>query len=290
MNAIETVDLSKTYENGVDALKDLDVVVGRGEIFGFLGPNGAGKTTTVRLLNGTLNPSGGTFKLLGKERQDNDIRFYTATLGEQAHMYENLSAYENLRFFARMYEVDATEADSRIGSLLERMELWDRRHDKLGTFSTGMKKRVQLIRTMLHRPEIVFLDEPTAGLDPDAAGQVTNLIRKLAREQETTVFLCTHNLPLAERICDSFGFLSDGVMVKSGRKQELIESVMDTLRVKITTTKETYEYEIEDESEINGYLTEHMNKGEYITGVEIPKPSLEEVYFSYIGRSDNELG
>ena len=289
MSTIETTDLSKTYPNGVTAVKNLSISVNRGEIFGFLGPNGAGKTTTVRLLNGMLNPTGGKFKILGGNSDLPDIRLRTATLGENAKMYGNLTVEENLRFFAALYDIPSDESKKRIEELLTRMQLWDKRNVKLGSFSTGMKKRAQLARTLLHNPEILFLDEPSAGLDPDSATQVTRLIKKLAQEHHTTVFLCTHNLPLAEEICDSFGFISEGTLIKSGKKDEIIDSVTDKLMLQISTANSVYEYEIENENNINTYIENLIKKGEHIRRVVIPKPSLEEAYFSYIGRSKHEL-
>ncbi|MBA7620745.1 Vitamin B12 import ATP-binding protein BtuD [subsurface metagenome] len=289
MNAIRTENLSKIFDNRVRAVSNLSLSVDKGEIFGFLGPNGAGKTTTIRLLNGTLTPTRGKSFILDTESQDEKIRLKTSTLAEMAQMYENMSVYENLLFFSTMYDIPKKEADRRIEELLEKMQLWEKKNLKLGSFSTGMKKRVYLARTLLHRPEIIFLDEPTVGLDPEAALQVTRLIRRLAGENNTTIFLCTHNLFLAERICDTFGFISSGELVACGKKEELINSNIREKKVEIKTLNGRFIFPYADEAEINGLISRVQNQGESIFEVKPLRPSLEEVYFHYIGRQNHEL-
>ncbi len=287
--AIRTEQLGKTYDNGVIGLSRLDLTVRRGEIFGFLGPNGAGKTTTVRLLNGTLTPTSGESKVLGIVSSDETVRRKTSTLAELAHMYESMSVYENLQFFASLYDLSTAAANERIEQLLTRMQLWEKRDLKLGSFSTGMKKRVHLARVLLHEPELIFLDEPTAGLDPEKAKEVTDLIRKLAEENKTTIFLCTHNLPLAERICDSFGFITDGSMVVSGAKSEIISSVQKENIVIIKTTEGEHRHPFKDQTDINALIKKVMDKGQSVTEVVQLKPTLEDAYFHYIGRSGDEM-
>jgi len=290
VNVIETDTLTKTYPGGVQALRGISLSVQRGEVFGLLGPNGAGKTTAVRVLNGTLAPDSGSFSVLGQGAAGNQLRLQSATMSENARMYESLTVEQNLRFFAALYEMESAEAQRRINELLERMQLLPRKGEKLGALSTGLKKRVQLARTLLHSPRLLFLDEPTSGLDPDSASQVNTLIRTLADEYETTVFLCTHNLPLAEEICDSFGFISEGRIVRSGHREDIIESLSDGKKVRVTTREgETFEREIERESDINEHLSRIMADGHFITEVTIPRPTLEEAYFHYIGRSEHEL-
>jgi ABC-2 type transport system ATP-binding protein len=283
MTAIEAVGLTKVFDNQVRAVSALDVRIEEGKIFGFLGPNGAGKTTTIRLLNGTLTPTGGSSRVLGLASQDEEIRRRTATLAEEARMYEHMSLLENLRFFASMY--DLPDAEGRICSLLERMKLWGKRELKLGGLSTGMKKRAHLARTLLHQPQILFLDEPTSGLDPEGATQVTDLIRSLAGEHGTTIFLCTHNLFLAERICDSFGFIRAGRLVATGSRDELIRAHMGDSQVEIRTDAGTERFGFEKEGEIDGLVRHLQGQGRRIFEVRQLRPSLEEVYFRTIGRN-----
>ncbi|MBN1837950.1 MAG: ABC transporter ATP-binding protein [Spirochaetales bacterium] len=285
VTAIEAQGLTKVFGNGVRAVSDLTLRIEGGKIFGFLGPNGSGKTTTVRLLNGTLTPTAGGSRVLGLESRSEEIRRRTATLAEEARMYEHMSVLDNLRFFASMYDLRRPEAEGAIRTLLERMGLWEKRSLTLGSFSTGMKKRVYLSRTLLHQPEILFLDEPTSGLDPEGATQVTDLIRALAREQGTTVFLCTHNLFLAERICDGFGFIRAGELVAAGTRDELIRQSTERPEVEIRTERGTERFAYGEEVEIDSLVRRVQAQGKRIIEVRPLRPTLEEVYFRTIGRN-----
>ena len=290
MQAVRTEELGKTYPGNITALHALNLSVKEGAVFGLLGPNGAGKTTTVRLLNGTLEPSVGVARIFDKPADDIETKRVTSTLAETARLYEHLSAVKNLQFFAAMYGMKGSEVDSRIYDLLHRMGLKGREDDKVGTYSTGMKKRVQLARTLLHKPKLVFLDEPTSGLDPDAARQVTGLIRNLSRDRGTTVILCTHNLPLAENVCDVFGFLSEGRLVASGSKESLTAGMGQQITVDVVTKDGTESIAVENEEEINGHLRRIMDSGRSIREVKLNDPDLESLYFKYVGRSEHELG
>ncbi|ULQ58734.1 ABC transporter ATP-binding protein [Brucepastera parasyntrophica] len=208
--AIETEDITKIFPNGVTAVKSLNLKIPEGTVFGFLGPNGAGKTTTVRILNGSLTPTSGTYKVFSSSGDDSMLRSITATLGDHTGMYASLTVRNNLRFFAAMYGMEKDRTEKRIEEVIDKLHLNDKIDAPLGTLSTGLTKRVQLARVMLHHPRLLFLDEPTSGLDPDAADEVNRMIRLLADEEKTTVFLCTHNLSLAQSICDIFGFISKG--------------------------------------------------------------------------------
>jgi ABC-2 type transport system ATP-binding protein len=286
---IETRGLHKTFENGVRAVRDLNLTVRRGVIFGFLGPNGAGKTTTVRLLNGMLAPSQGESTVLEIPSSDAQVRRRTSTLAELAQMYENMTVYQNLLFYSRMYDLPESEAEDRIRDLLQRMELWEKKDLKLGSFSTGMRKKAALARTLLPSPEILFLDEPTGGLDPEASRQVVSLIRRLAKEDGITVFLCTHNLPLAESVCDCFGFLSRGELIRMGTKQELIHSVWKKREIRIRTTQRFHSYSFLKDDEINGLIRKVMDGGEKIVEVASNRPTLEDIYFETVRGDEDEL-
>lgn len=294
MNVIEIEGLSKQYDNGVVGLESVRLSVPKGDIFGYLGPNGSGKTTTVRLLNGTLKPSSGRFSVLGlnsgEKGEAEQLRSRTATFSESARMYEQLTAYENLVFFARLYDLGKEQYEERISTLLREMGLWEKRDLQLGSYSTGMRKRIGLIRTMLHRPEIIFLDEPTSGLDPENSRQVLTLIRKLAKEEGTTIFMCTHNMPQAEIICDSFGFLKSGRLVKSGKKEELLSSFSEDIRVRIKTDEGIEELTLGSEDEIDAAVRAAIEKGRKIYEVVQDLPSLEEIYFHYVGDGERGAG
>ncbi len=193
-------NLTKRFDE-VLAVENLSLDVAEGEIFGFLGPNGAGKTTTIRMLTALIAPTRGTAQVngftLGKE--DRRIRQSVGLLTEAPGLYENLSAEYNLRVYAALYGVE--DAEAQIRKYLSMLGLWERRNDPAGTFSKGMKQKLALARALLHEPPVLFLDEPTAALDPEAAHLVREFIREL-RSQGRTIFLCTHNLTEAERLCD----------------------------------------------------------------------------------------
>jgi ABC-2 type transport system ATP-binding protein len=283
MNAIETHNLGKTFEGGIEAVRDLSFSVAEGAIFGLLGPNGAGKSTTVRLLNGTLTASTGRSTVLGRESKSRELRRETATVTETARMYEHMTVAENLEFFALLYELPCGVVRQRTEELLDQLEISAKRDERLGTLSTGLRKRVQLARALLHRPRIVFLDEPTAGLDPESAGQVIHLIETLARTDGATVLLCTHNLPLAERICDGFAFLADGRLTWSGTKPALLESITTERRVRLVTTNGVEERAFERDEDVNDIIQDAIRRGAVIREVRQQLPSLEDAYFHHIG-------
>lgn len=197
---IKTENLSKKFDDNL-AVDRLTLDIAEGEVFGFLGPNGAGKTTTVRLLTSLIAPSGGQAVVLGYKigQDDQAIRRNVGILTETPGMYDRLSAWRNLTIYARLYEVEPVE--KQVEKYLKMLDLWERRHDAAGTFSKGMRQKLAIARTLLHEPQVLFLDEPTAGLDPEAAKLVRDFIAELKGEGRT-IFLCTHNLDEADRLCD----------------------------------------------------------------------------------------
>jgi ABC-2 type transport system ATP-binding protein len=206
----------------VRAVDGISFSVNPGEVFGFLGHNGAGKTTTIRMMNGVLAPTSGSLQVLGLEplSQGSELRRRTGVLTEAPSLDERLSARENLTVFGHLYGVAEDRVPGRVEELLAQFELSDRGDDKVGGYSKGMKQRLALARALIHQPELLFLDEPTAGLDPMAARQVHDLIRRL-RQAGRTIFLCTHNLIEAQRLCDRVAVLRHGQLVALGTVAEL---------------------------------------------------------------------
>jgi ABC-2 type transport system ATP-binding protein len=199
MAVIETFGLSRDFGK-TTAVEDVTFAVEAGEVLGFLGPNGAGKTTTIRMLAGMIAPTKG-YAVVAGHRTDRDVEQLHEVIGMLTQMpglYDRLSARRNLEYFAGFYP--SIQARSQVEKYLRLMGLWERRDSKVGTFSKGMKQRLALARALAHEPKVLFLDEPTAGLDPEAAGEVRRLIRTL-REEGRTVFLSTHNLNEAEMLC-----------------------------------------------------------------------------------------
>ncbi len=220
--AIETVGLTRTFGK-LRAVDDLTLAVPRGIVFGFLGPNGAGKTTTIRLLLGLVATTAGSARVLGLDvgREGGAIRAHSGALLEHTGLYERLTALENLEFYGRAYRIPGGERDNRIRDLLTRFGLWDRRGDRVDGWSRGMKQKLAVARAILHRPGLIFLDEPTAGLDPVAAAALRDDLSRLVAGGETTVFLTTHNLPEAEKLCTLVGVIDRGRLLAVGRPDEL---------------------------------------------------------------------
>lgn len=217
------------------AVRDLSLSVARGQVFGFLGPNGAGKTTTVRLLNGLLQPSQGAASVLGMDpaTDGHAIRARSGVLTENPSLYEALTARENLRFVGRVYGVPEEVLPGRIDTLLARFGLQDRADDKTGAYSRGMKQRLAIARALLHEPEILFLDEPTSGLDPAASRDVQDLVQELAQRHGLTIFMCTHNLVEAEKLCDLVGVIHRGSLRAIGSPAQLARELWHNTLIEI---------------------------------------------------------
>ena len=205
MNAIETNQLTRAFGSLV-AVDNLTLAIPEGTVFGFLGPNGAGKTTTVRLLSALIAPTRGSATVEGYRlgEQNEAIRQSIGILTETPGLYDRLSAWQNLMFFAELYDLTTERAASQVERYLHLLDLWERRNDKVGGFSKGMRQKLAIARALLHEPKIIFLDEPTSGLDPEAARVVRDFIKQL-RAEGRTIFLTTHNLPEADELCDLIG-------------------------------------------------------------------------------------
>lgn len=231
---IETRELTCRFGQTV-AVDHLTLDVEAGEIFAVLGHNGAGKTTAVRLLNGVLRPDSGSARVLGRSPITDGaaVRRRTGVLTETPALDERLTARENLEYTAAFYDVPERATDARVDELLHAFDLHDRAEERVGGYSKGMKQRLALARLLTHDPEILFLDEPTAALDPVASRRLHTLIRESARARGRTVFLCTHNLAEAERLCDRVAVLDHGRLVALGTPDELAQRFVPTLEVRL---------------------------------------------------------
>jgi len=222
MYAIRTQKLTRSFGT-VRAVNDLNIEVQAGSVFGFLGPNGSGKTTTIRLLLGLLDPDQGRADVLGFDThtQANDIRLRCGALLEHNGLYERLTAEDNLNFYARVWRLPKSEREARVRSLLTDMGLWDRRGEQVGKWSRGMKQKLAIARTLLHHPQLVFLDEPTAGLDPIASAALHEDLLNMAEKEGVTIFLTTHNLAEAEKLCREVGVIRKGKLLAVGALDQL---------------------------------------------------------------------
>ena len=208
---ITTTDLTKKFGDTL-AVDRLTLEVNEGEVFGFLGPNGAGKTTTIRMLTSLIAPTSGSAVVNGYTigKDDINIRRTVGLLTETPGLYDNLNAEYNLQIYANLYEVE--DVQGQVDKYLHMLGLWERRHDEVATFSKGMRQKLAIARALLHEPRILFLDEPTAGLDPEAARLVRDFIDEL-RKEGRTILICTHNLDEADRLCDRIGVFKTHLLI-----------------------------------------------------------------------------
>jgi len=208
---IQTENLTKKFGD-LTAVDHLTLDIPEGQVFGFLGPNGAGKTTTVRMLTSLIGPNEGTASVNGFKvgEEDQNIRRSVGVLTESPGLYDNLSAERNLEIYASLYEVP--DPPGQVEKFLRMLGLWERRHDEAGTFSKGMRQKLAIARALLHEPRTIFLDEPTAGLDPEAARLVRDFIIDIKKEGRT-IFMCTHNLNEADRLCDRIAVFKSHLLV-----------------------------------------------------------------------------
>jgi ABC-2 type transport system ATP-binding protein len=304
VNVIEASHLTRTFGD-LTALDDVSFSVEAGEVFVVLGPNGAGKTTTVRLLNGVLIPSAGSVRVVGLDpaAHGRDVRRRTGVLPAAPALYERLTARQNLEFFGTLYGVPERRLPGRVGELLRSFGLAERAGDRVRSFSTGMKQRLALARTLIHDPEVIFLDEPTTGLDPEAARQTVDLIEQMSRESGRTFFLCTHNLAEAERLCHRVAVLNRGRLLALGTVPELARSLgrglwvdIDLVRplgaaareglrrlpgvleIRADTTR--LAVEVETAGATPAVVAELVRQGGEILRVDPRRPTLEDVYFA----------
>jgi ABC-2 type transport system ATP-binding protein len=288
------------------AVRGIDLEVHRGEVLGLLGPNGAGKTTTVRLLTALIEPTEGTAAVDGFDvrTQPDDVRARVGILTETPGLYDKLSARTNLDFFGRLYGLDSATRAERIEHHLRLFGLWERRDEVTGTFSKGMKQKLAIARALLHDPSVVFLDEPTAALDPEAAFIVRESIETL-RKAGRTIVLATHNLDEADRLCDRIAFVRAGLVrvdspaalrgalgtrglairlasspspdAIAGLRQldgiDVVEAVDGVLRVGAT----------DPESIAPAVVRSLVSAGGDIVEVRIDRTSLEQIYFDVMG-------
>lgn len=295
MDAIQTANLTKKFDS-VTALRGLDLTVRTGSVTGYLGPNGSGKTTTVKLLTGLLQPSVGDSTVMGlsSSKESEKIHALTGVLTETASCYRHLSALENLQFFGALFGLPAPQVRARAEHLLKKLDLWTARDRAAGTFSTGMKQRLSLARALMHSPKVLLLDEPTSGLDPESAAAVNRMIADMAREEGTTVLLCTHQLRYAADICDTFAILDHGRLQAAGTLEALVSSAgirpVASFRVapdavlpeNLVRRGAYWEKEMETEEEMPALIAALVSEDIPVYEAVIRRPSLEDVYFSFV--------
>lgn len=269
-NILKATQLTKTFGN-VKALDHCDLEIRKGEIFGYLGPSGAGKTTTIKLLTGQLHSDSGQITVLGEDPFSPDIRQRIGIMSDMSGLYEKMTVYENLDIFADIYGI--RDKKDTIRKTLMAVDLLDSAKKKVEKLSRGMKQRLVFARTILHSPDLLFLDEPTANLDPATADEIRELIRDLNRSG-ATIFLTTHNMEEADELCHRIALLNKGHIVESGSPEELKLKYAGK-KVVITTGKKRTEVPLE-----KSCIIKALEQAEDLLMIHSEEPSLRDVFLT----------
>src|SRR5215211_7403971 len=307
--AIEVDDLVKSYGD-VDAVRGVSFTVPPGEVFGFLGPNGAGKSTTINVLCTLVRPTSGTARVSGFDAvtQRDDVRRHIGLVFQDPTLDGYLTADQNLRFHAELYDIDPGVIPARMDQMLEMVDLADRRDKPVMTFSGGMRRRLEIARGLMHSPRVLFLDEPTIGLDPQTRSSIWRYIRTLQEAEGTTIFMTTHYMDEAE-LCDRIAIMDRGEIVVLDTPEALKAGVGEDRVVLGTADDESALAALRKRFEIEatiaeGAVTFHVAAGEAfvprlfaaldvaITSVAVSRPTLDDVFMRYTGSTirDAETG
>jgi ABC-2 type transport system ATP-binding protein len=299
--AIRATGVRKSY-GGVEAVRGVDLTVEQGETFGFLGPNGAGKTTMISMLCTLARPSAGRVEIAGHDTQDSphQVRRNLGLVFQETTLDGDLTTVENLRFHADLYAMPAATVSARIDSMLDLVRLQDRRDSLVGSFSGGMRRRLEIARGLLHRPRVLFLDEPTVGLDPQTRAEMWTYLRGIGEREATTVFLTTHYLDEAEQ-CDRIAIIDEGRIVAQGTPAEL-KSIIGADRISLrtgddasavalirerfdldaTATDDGVQVQVGEGARFVPVLCASLDVPVY--EVSVTRPSLDEVFLHHTGR------
>lgn len=297
--------LSKKFGSNL-AVDNLSLKIDEGSVFGFLGPNGAGKTTTIRMLCSLISPSEGKAFIKDIDTTNKsealNLRRIIGLLPEAPGLYDSLSAYRNLDFYARLYGLSSSQREENIEKILKMLGLWDRRNEPVGNYSKGMRQKIAISRALVHDPLVLFLDEPTSGLDPESAKTIRDFILELTKEKRT-IFLNTHNLGEAERMCDKIGIIRSKLITigspndlrrQIGKRQisinllDLDEKLVSVVRgidvVKsVERVKNVLICDVDDPEKENPMIIDKIVKaGGKIQYVNNMQRSLEDVYLDII--------
>ena len=306
-NMIEVKKLKKNYGN-FTAVDEIEFEVYRGEIFGFLGPNGAGKTTTQRMLTSLLTPTGGSIRIDQKDitQYTREVKSIVGMVPEESNVYNELTAWDNLMFTGQLYRIPRKERKKNAQELLELFGLWDKKNIKVENYSKGMKRRLSIAMGVIHQPQILFLDEPTPGLDPQSARTIRELIKDL-NKNGSTIFLTTHQIEEANQLCDRIAIIDHGRIAVTDSPQNLKTRIKGVQSLEVTTTQKSSKEYGSDFSQLPGvrnvikigdkwrlytddptnllstlFKYAEKNQARIIT-LNTLTPSLEEVYLDIIG-------
>ena len=307
MEIIKTENLTKKF-NGFTAVDNISFTVNKGEVFGFLGPNGAGKTTTIKMLITLLHPTNGNAEIAGYNiyKQKNQVRKNIGVVFQEPALDELLTGKENLDYHARMYSLDKEKRAERINEVLKLVDLEDKKDLLVKTYSGGMKRRLEIARGLMHFPNILFLDEPTLGLDSQTRRAIWDYIKQMNEKEGTTIFLTTHYMDEADFLCDRVGIIDRGKILVIDTNSNLKNSVgKDVITLSCTEMNKLIK-RLEKESwvkqikKFDNFMTVGAQKGEEripeiieiaqtldikIKSISVRKPTLDDVFLSFTGRS-----
>jgi ABC-2 type transport system ATP-binding protein len=308
-HVISTSGLSKCF-GGFKALDDVSIEVEKSSVFGFLGPNGAGKTTTIRILSGLLKPTSGSMSVLGRDSVK-DSEFIRSKCGVQTdtNLYEKLTVQDNLVIWGQLYGLEDGKLKDRINHLLEMFNLEEKRKEYAGSLSKGMKQKLSIARALIHEPEVLFLDEPTAGLDPEASEDLLHYLQKYVKDGERTVFLCSHRLEEVESLCEKVALINQGRILASGSIPELAKKIWGenwfTIKLRnvgnyseslkkndyvseVVPAGDELRVSLKDAGDIPKVVKNLVSSGAEILGVNEEKHTLKDIYFSTVPKTNHE--
>lgn len=306
MNSIIKIRNVGKFLGKREVLKQISFSVEKGDIFGYLGPNGAGKTTTIRILLGLLQADSGIVEVLGKDINRSETRRKIGFVLDSDGLYESMTAVENMAFYARIY--DMVEAEERIANLLQIVNLADRSRDRVNTYSRGMRQRLSLARAMVHDPEVLILDEPTAGVDPSGQIEMRQIMIDIARKENKTIFLSSHNLDEVQRICNRIALIDRGKIrlygelesLRRGMGKGIVEikigqPIPDSLEAEIKNSpglglqekkKEKLVFSPPEGTGVSDIISFLSSRGAKIEGAAKKEASLEEMYSAILKEAE----
>jgi ABC-2 type transport system ATP-binding protein len=300
--AIEVDALGKSFGD-VEAVRGVTFSVASGEVFGFLGPNGAGKSTTINMLCTLVKPTAGRARVAGHDvlRERDDVRRHIGLVFQDPTLDGYLTAEQNLRLHAELYGIDPAAVPARMRQMLEMVDLWERRGDQVMTFSGGMRRRLEIARGLMHSPRVLFLDEPTIGLDPQTRSSIWRYIRALQETEETTIFMTTHYMDEAE-FCDRIAIMdrgeivvldtpealkagvgADRVTIRTADDDAALAALAERFGIEATVSEGAVTFFVESGEAFVPRLFAEL--GVPITAVSVSRPTLDDVFMTYTGSS-----
>jgi ABC-2 type transport system ATP-binding protein len=307
---IETKNLTKSFNDFI-AVKSVSLSVNKGEIFGFLGPNGAGKTTTIKMLTTLLHPSSGSAVIAGADiiKQKDEVRCAIGVVFQEPALDTELTGKENLDYHARMYNIKKIERNKKIQEVLNLVDLTDKKNELVKNYSGGMKRRLEIARGLMHSPQVLFLDEPTLGLDAQTRRAIWQYIKKMNKDKKTTIFLTTHYMDEADNLCDRIAIIDHGEILVTDATDRLKNRIGNDIITLSVSDQEKFISNMKQLKWIKNYETGGsslilgVEKGEEkipliiefaqqheikVTAISVRKPTLDDVFLHYTGRSMRE--